>query len=163
MAILECLYNSGAFIVNDADLIVGYESAVENIRWADTGNTSMYPVDDQAALIEEINRRITTKYLNHEFSNVNFVYGSIWNGVEAGSQRWHSDINEGSSFSALYCLSTLNNKGGEFEIKSDVTYSFKPKKYDLIIFSQKEGWQHRAIPYIGERIMLNFGFNSIGY
>ena len=160
MKILECFYNNGAFVVNDPDLISGYESVVKNITWPENGTTIL---DSESALIEEINTRIITKYLNAEFDDINFIYGSIRNGVEPGSTCWHSDENEGASFSALYCLSDLNNPGGEFEIRSDNTYSFKLKKYDLLIFPQKQGWLHRAIPYVGERITLNYGFTSMGY
>lgn len=162
MKIIESFYNSGAFIANDPSLIADYEDFVKSITWIKNG-TSNRPSDSVTGMLDVVQERIIEKYLSTEFIEVRSIYYSMWNGIESGSINWHSDLNEGATFSALYCLSTLNMPGGEFEIQSENLHRIKPTKYDLIIFSQKDGWIHRAIPYSGERIMLNFGFNSLGY
>lgn len=93
-------------------------------------------------------------------------YSHVWNGTDTGSCEWHNDHIEGSNVSVLMYYSDMKeNSGGELMMRrtSDrvITEVHRPRKYDVVIFSQELNWQHRVGNLLDrntDRITINFGF-----
>lgn len=91
-------------------------------------------------------------------------YASLWKGVDYNASLWHNDCCEGGDVSfLLYMNDTDVDIGGGLQLRDNITgmeQTVYPKKYDIVLFEQRERWDHRGIltDAISHRQVANFGF-----
>jgi len=102
------------------------------------------------------------KYIKPIYSNSEYIYYNIWNGVDRDNQGWHTDFMEGYDLFFLYYFDISKPEtGGQICFKyQDKEDEFYPKKGDLFLISNKRGFWHKAGKTSIQRRVASFNFKT---
>ena len=85
-------------------------------------------------------------FINEMFEESEFIKYIVWEGVDADSAAWHNDGFEGmNAFFLIYFDDMSEETGGAVHFKrGEIENTVYPKRGDLILLNQAQGYFHRA-------------------
>lgn len=166
-------YSKGCVIFNSPEMFTYLKTPLSKSRWIRLpfhrkDKTYRVPLNRLAyhKPLKLTSELIFDRFFSSITDRKRLGYSHVWNGTDSHSCQWHNDYIEGSNVSILmYYSDVKGGLGGELMMRKSsdksVTEIHLPKKYDIVIFSQEQIWQHRVGDFLDpnmERITVNFGF-----
>jgi hypothetical protein len=129
-------------------------------RQRDNGEKDVAPkLDERLSTVAEY---IKYKYILPHWPNAQYMYYTVWDGVDKDNQGWHTDFMEGYDLFFLYYFDdTQPGHGGSISFKYGETVDdYYPKSGDLFLVSNKRGFWHKAGSTDITRRVASFNFKS---
>jgi len=163
------LYTKGFCCFNNSSVFEPLESIIDQIIWYANPDKKTVMYTEKNEILQNALDDTLIMLSNQYVKNISPVYSAgytdMWNGVDDGTDKWHNDGREGPNlFFILYFNSMDKDIGGgigfrETQCQKETGFIW-PKKYDILIGSQRPQYQHKVEPLHKpvERIVANFGF-----
>jgi len=166
--------NEGFMVERNRTAFQFVEDTVPKIKWLrGIGNRKDYYYPLNYYLLGFRQKMLHTsdylfnQYLKPYSEKKELIYYHLWNGTEQTSCHWHNDFCEGANIMFLLYFTDMDKtSGGEImfrntEQNNRITCFHLPQKYDVLIGSQDEKFEHRVEHFRDpsvQRITMNFGF-----
>jgi len=114
-------------------------------------------INKQLSIISNI---LKSEYIDIAFPDNKFIKYILWEGVDADSATFHTDVFEGMNcFFILYFDDMKEETGGVVGFKYEgIVDKHYPKRGDLILFNQSPGFFHMAEKATIPRRQASFDF-----
>lgn len=159
---LENLFIDGYILHKDDSIDIAYFDQFEFKHCDVEGELSLELPQEALVRLDSIHKYLADAYVSKIFPEFEPKEHSIWNGVDAGSSRWHNDYEDGDPFNLTFLIYLDDNteeNGNHLAVRgSGEEHILYPKRGEFICLNQKRTFKHKACHKSGMRRILGFEF-----
>lgn len=159
---IDRLFTEGFFHTLDENIDVAFFDQFQFPDCDQEGEMSLDLPEFGVERLRQIHDYLEKEYVSKIFPEYEKKEFAMWNGVDAGSARWHNDYEDGDPFNLTFLIYLDNNtpeNGNHISISGPgCETTVYPKRGTMICLNQKKIFKHKACHYSGMRRLIGFEF-----